>query len=222
MNLSERPVELISHICSFLDSPKDLLSFSLTSRRVCGTVIPNHIECRHIRCDVRCVALWKKLADLPWVASRFVSLEIIGRFETTALTNPIIPNHHPSFVIPDCASGITTRWQEERREEFWSDCIHALAAAVRVMSGLRSFRWIDKEEAQSMNDVFAALQNCTRLDNVQILIMPEFDNEDEPYICHSPVRCPTHKTKFVMAKSSSETSSGDFQICAHFPSTATT
>ena len=47
--LQEQSIELIDHISSFVDSPKDSLAFLLMSKHICNVVIPNHIKCWHSR-----------------------------------------------------------------------------------------------------------------------------------------------------------------------------
>jgi hypothetical protein len=72
-----------------------LLSFALTCKRACHAIIPDHIELRHIRCDLLRESLWQKLANSPAVASRITSLEII---DESRLVNSIVPTHVAQFT----------------------------------------------------------------------------------------------------------------------------
>lgn len=190
ISLAERPTELIDHVCFFIESPKDLLSLALTANQICVVVIPNHIECRYIRCNIRHIDLWKKLVELPWAASQFVSLELIDEHceigADAAYSDSILPNRHPLLAIPNRKDGIQLRWKDLNDRMTWEvDCMNALAAAIAVMSGLRSFRW-KIDQAPPMNNLFAAFSACTLLNEVQVIACHRLG--DEYWIHHLPVR----------------------------------
>lgn len=98
---SDQPVEIIDYICSFVDSPRDLLSLALVSKRLCQLVIPDHIECRHICCDSLQIGLWEKLVDFPSIASRFVSLEVTEASSALRTSPILVPRHHSLLTNPD-------------------------------------------------------------------------------------------------------------------------
>lgn len=181
--------ELIDHICSFIDRPKDLLSFALTSKQIYKVVVPNHIEFRHLRCDFRRVPIWHKLAALPAVASRFVSLEIIVEGGSCG-SNSIIPKH--SALLASCDT--TTKdllfdWnpryffaedehdydnyelgyqlEHEGHMAALQKCMHSFVAALRCMSGLIRFHWLIEQISPS-KEVSVALLNCPAIEDIDI------------------------------------------------------
>jgi hypothetical protein len=109
ISIANRPSEILDHICSFVDSPKDILSFALTSKEVCQLAIPDHIEFRHLRCDIRRISLWKKLAELPAVASRFVSLEVAVEVGTDH-RSPILPIRSRLLAHRDQTEDVLFKW----------------------------------------------------------------------------------------------------------------
>lgn len=208
----DQPIELIDHICSFMDSPRDLLSLSLVSKRVFEAVIPYHIECRHIRCDLRQVGLWKKLVSLPSIASRFVSLEITGTYKTRTL---ILPKHHSLLAS---SYDLTYRSKDKIETELWteSDCLNALAAAIQVMAGLKSFCW--NVAIKPVDSLFTALKRCSSLDDVQVLYIPEVATVPgigyRVWIHHSPVST-FRPSSNRSTQLDTGNSSGNCQTCAN-------
>ena len=175
---SDQPVELIDHTCSFLDNPKDLLSFALTCKIVCDVAIPNHIECRRIRCKFRRFSLWEKLANHPSIASRFVSLEIIG---------PDITELVPTRIkLLDCSDDVDDRYNSI---DFDFICMQSLAVATNTMSGLTSIHWLDSCCAP-ISDIFAAWTRCPALEDVQVKmggLTPYSSVNWTPEVVDSPV-----------------------------------
>ncbi|KIJ52046.1 hypothetical protein M422DRAFT_157122, partial [Sphaerobolus stellatus SS14] len=79
--LAKAPIEIQDAILTMLDSPKDLLSFALTSKHFYTLIVPFHIQFRVIVCDLWCNSLWKRLAERPLLCSR---IRILRLFDTEA------------------------------------------------------------------------------------------------------------------------------------------
>ena len=71
-------LELFGPICLHLGFEIDLLSFALTYKIISKVIIPDHLELRHLCCDFRRISLRERLVQLPAIASRMVSLELIA------------------------------------------------------------------------------------------------------------------------------------------------
>ncbi|KIJ50362.1 hypothetical protein M422DRAFT_100358, partial [Sphaerobolus stellatus SS14] len=69
--------DILEHLLSFIDSPKELLALALSSRSFYQLIIPYHLHLRHIRCDPLLVSLWSTLASKPAFARRVRRLELV-------------------------------------------------------------------------------------------------------------------------------------------------
>jgi hypothetical protein len=175
--LSAQPPELLDHICSYVDSPEDLLSLSLTSKQFCSPVIPNHIEFRRIRCDIRRLSVWTRLAESPTLAAKFTSLEI--GLEKDPLDKRTT---FPRAILPKSWIGSHTDGDSELGFN-WpngednvggvgvaaaTSWFASLVTVIRRMSSLTRFRWAVKFLPPS-HDVVSALKNsCVGLVDIQI------------------------------------------------------
>jgi hypothetical protein len=187
-SLSDQPSDILDHICAFVDEPKDILSFALTSRQIYQLVIPDHIEFRHLRCDIRRISLWKKLSELPAIASRFVSLEVIVEDGTDFHGHTIFPTRSKLLANRDEAEDILFDWNTEylsasegslslqweeyaqkqnARRQILDRCIQAFVGALQCMSGLARFHWL-VAQAEPSSDLFTALLKCPALKDVDI------------------------------------------------------
>lgn len=176
---SDQPVELIDHTCSFLDSPKDLLSFALTCKTVCDVIIPNHIECRHIRCNLDRFSLWQKLVNHPSIASRFVSLEIVESNITE-----LVPTR---IKLLDCSDDVEDRYSHSIDSLFVG--MQSMAVAISRMSGLTRIHWLERFYTP-IPDIFAAWTRCPALEDVQVTmggLMPYSSVNRTPEVVDSPV-----------------------------------
>jgi hypothetical protein len=196
---------LIDAICSFIDEPRDLLSFALTSRQVCKLVIPHHIEYRHLRCDFRRIALWTKLSQLPAVASRFISLEIIVENRSDAVI-AILPARSPILAGLDDPKGVLFDWSVDDGNLMHSSvlegCRKMFVAALQCMPGLVRFHWA-VEQLSPAHDILATFLGCNRLDDCQILSYHDHDigvvNPVESPVCRWRVQTVDHWTYFIVA-----------------------
>jgi hypothetical protein len=189
-SLQAQPIELIDYISSFVDNPKDLLAFSLTSKRICDVIVPNHIECRHLRCDFRRLSLWKALLEYPAIAGRFVSIEIVDEDS---------PGGYPGIIVPSVkALPFYVFSQEDKLGSDWvasqvelevtfknavASCLQTLVTVLRSMPHLLRFHW--HYYFAPTNDVFDALMFCHGLTDVEV----SYDAELFPGL-NSITRCP--------------------------------
>ncbi|KIJ50538.1 hypothetical protein M422DRAFT_103807, partial [Sphaerobolus stellatus SS14] len=75
------PVEIQDAILEMIDSPKDLLSFALTSKHFYGLIVPFHIQFRVIVCDLMCNSLWERISKRPHLCARIRTLRVIDTEE---------------------------------------------------------------------------------------------------------------------------------------------
>jgi hypothetical protein len=184
-SLTDQPSDILDHICAFVASPRDILSFALTSKQIYYQAIPDHIEFRHLRCDLRRISLWKKLSELPAVASRFLSLEVIVE-DGTNYGHPIFPIHSQLLVDRDETEDVLFDWspeyygsdsdsddrewrkqEQEARKVVLAKCMQAFVTALQSMSGLTRFHWLVAQQ-QPSSAVFAVLQKCPALKDVDM------------------------------------------------------
>jgi hypothetical protein len=171
-----------------VDSPKDLLAFSLTSKRICDVVIPNHIECRHLRCDFRRLSLWKALSEYPAIAGRFVSIEIVDEDSLSGHPGIIVPSVKAlPFYVFSQEDKLGSDWVEVTASEVEleamfknavASCLEILVTVLRSMPHLLRFHW--HYYFGPTNDVFDALTSCHGLTDVEVSydaeLFPESNN----------------------------------------------
>jgi hypothetical protein len=176
--LSAQPPELLDHICSYIDSPEDLLTLSLISKHFCSLIIPNHIEFRRIHCDIRRVSVWKKLADNPPLAAKFTSLEVGLEgyaWDGTTFRRAILPkswirsNPNDGFELGyQWLHGMGSIGPGEVDVAAATSCLASLVTAIHRMSSLTRFRWAVKYLPPSNDVVLALKHSCPGLVDVQI------------------------------------------------------
>jgi hypothetical protein len=184
-SLSDQPTDVLDHICAFVDRPKDILSFALTSRQIYQLAIPDHIEFRHLRCDIRRISLWEKLSELPAIASRFVSLEVIvegGDFIGRAIfptrskllvdrdeTDDVLFDWNPKYFAFDAEQSQLDEYMQTQRtrQPTLAKCMQAFVGALQCMSGLTRFHWL-VAQMQPSSALFATLPKCSALVDVDI------------------------------------------------------
>jgi hypothetical protein len=183
-SLSDQAPEILDHILSFVANPKDILSLGSTTKKIYGVAIPDHIEFRHLRCDVRRLSVWAKLAKLPALASRFVSLEVVVENDTDF--SPIVPTclgfaNLSKISVLDWVINPNEKvviWGDITSDMMLAKCINNLVAALRCMSGLRRFHWriAPPYQARVTEEVFAALIHCPNLEDIEIFPLENFNH----------------------------------------------
>jgi hypothetical protein len=137
-----------------VDSPKDLLAFALASKRVSDVVIPNHIECRYLRCDFIRLSLWKALSKCPEIAGRFVSIEIVDEDALGGRPGMIVPSVKAlPFYVFSAEDKVGSDWDhagvvvasEAEIEATFKNavtcCLRTLVTVLRFMPHLLRFHW---------------------------------------------------------------------------------
>src|SRR5262245_11844342 len=119
--------ELLDHICSFVHSPRDLLSFALCSRRLSAIIIPRHIQYRDLVCSIEHRDLLQKLQEHPHLSSRFVSLELCCSVEGLVWPKSLVEDDWPTMSKLDA-------------ERVRHDLSTEIAPGFRSLIGLTSFR----------------------------------------------------------------------------------
>ena len=152
-------VEIIEHIVSFLDRPRDLLSLALTSKHTHRIVIPIHLQTRLIRCDVRRVSLWNLLGSLPpIIATRFVSLQIVDEsFSICSTTpDPILP----VFLLDSSEEHPCTTYRAEAMEQ--------LVTVIPLMPSLKSFHMESTITTVTSSLIAALRDSCPNMSDLRI------------------------------------------------------
>jgi hypothetical protein len=191
-SFSHQPMELVDHISSFVESPKDLLSLSLTSKRACNVIIPRHIQFRHLRCDIRRATLWRRLAELPTLAARFVTVEITDEYGDLD-SGTIFPSARALRMDGDMfAPEFVFDWDAHDLDDgairaTLMDCSRIFASALQHMRGLRSFQW-QTDKLEPTNDLLASLTACPGLTDAEILYYDDTSDQQAFDIIKSPVR----------------------------------
>ncbi|KAF8517036.1 hypothetical protein BU17DRAFT_92206 [Hysterangium stoloniferum] len=164
--LGDLPIEIVEHIVSEIEHPRDLLSLALSNSSLKNIIIPYHIQFRHIACDPCREYLWQYLSDHPHLAARIRQIEIIPEGEHRRLAvakKVIVPG-----IIPGGAPST-------RRYRKWdhADALLPLAAAIVHMPNLRRFGVIRSYAyaAEYLSAFLAVMyQNCPNLTEFQAAI----------------------------------------------------
>ena len=170
-------VEIIEHIVSFLDRPRDLLSLALTSKRTLRIIIPIHLQTRLIRCDIRRIILWKLLGTLPpIIATRFVSLQIVEEsfpFSSMPESDVVLP----VFLFHSSGRHPSTTNRTEAMEQ--------LVATIPLMPSLKSFRLESTKTSVTSNLITVLRDSCPNISDLRF-----GNNSFWPYneTLHSSVR----------------------------------
>lgn len=152
-------------------------------------IIPRHIQFRHLRCDIRRATLWKRLAELPTLAARFVTVEITDEYDDSD-SGAIFPSARalrmggePEFVF-DCD---VHELDDAAIRAILMDCSRIFASALRHIQGLRSFQW-QTDKLEPTNDLLASLRACPGLTDAEILYYGNTSDQQAFDIIKSPVR----------------------------------
>jgi len=127
------PVELFEAIISFLDEPRDLLSFGLTCRLIYYIIVPDHLEFRQLRCSPQRTYIWQALLERPRLAKNIYSLELADE--------ELLPHYNgllvPTTLEPFNKFSINSPFSSESLPSFAT----ILAKAIMKMSRLKRFIW---------------------------------------------------------------------------------
>ncbi|KAF8510297.1 hypothetical protein BU17DRAFT_98246 [Hysterangium stoloniferum] len=130
--LFTRPEEIVVIIISHIEDRHDLLNLALTSRIFKRIIIPSFLDVIHIRCDPRRTDLWQWIASQPHLALRTRTLELVDEIDEK---RRLIDD---KALIP---SSFSQGFDILGGREFYENSVLSLAAAVMLMTDLRSFRW---------------------------------------------------------------------------------
>ena len=161
-------VEIIEHIVSFLDRPRDLLSLALTSKRTLRIIIPIHLQTRLIRCDIRRTFLWNLLASSsPVIAARFVSLQII---DEPRLVQPLFLTLAWGAILPIFLFDYSMRVDAERfpfpvKE---TAAMEHLVTAISFMPSLKRFHLESTRTSVTPSLIKALRDSCPDISDLRL------------------------------------------------------
>ena len=156
-SITRQPTEVLDSIIFHVDSKRDLLSLSLSCRRMYDVIFPRHFQYRVIKCKVSSISIWNHLIVNRALAMNVRRLDIIDE-------RSVEP-----FVVP---SGILTSDTdlESTDDELGLHDKHGryLVSALTKMTSLVSFSWSCNHSPISMDNVWPALLRCHSLCQVEI------------------------------------------------------
>ncbi|KAI0061263.1 hypothetical protein BV25DRAFT_1916947 [Artomyces pyxidatus] len=163
------PPEILDAIAGWIDSPDDVASFALVSKRIAAILSPRHTQLRLIVCRASFACLWKILANDAALARNVRVLRLTdGGF--TRLPRSILGED------PNCSHRYprlsTARVELEQCER---DYEHSLMAAIKNMENLTRFEWNHivssrirtREEPDSL-DIWTAVASCPNITELAI------------------------------------------------------
>lgn len=151
--------EVLDHICSFIPSPRDLLSFALCQRRLSAIIVPSHIQFRDLVLSLSHRSLIRKLPERPLLASRFVSLEYASNSKSFIWPASLLKNLSAEW--PVMGKGDQRRILDEVSKE--------LVPGIQCLVGLTSFR-CDLHATGMADPIFTALQeSCPALTTLELV-----------------------------------------------------
>ena len=156
-------VEIIEHIVSFLDRPRDLLSLALTCKRTLRIIIPIHLQTRLIRCDIRRTFVWKLLGTLPpIIASHLVSVQII---DEPVLVQPLFLTLASDAILPVFLFHSSEGYPFTTNQ---TEAMEQLVTAIPLMPSLKSFHMESTTTSVTSNLIAALRDSCPNISDLRI------------------------------------------------------
>ncbi|KAG6915616.1 hypothetical protein DXG01_010692 [Tephrocybe rancida] len=163
------PLDLLELIFDLVLSTSDLLSLALTSKQLCGLIIPNHLHFRRICCDFKRPTFWHALAAESSAASRCHELKILWGYHDEE------KQRIPLNLRVDFEKDKNAKLPKKKVEARFHSYLEALAGAIQRMPRLTSFIWRGNQPPSSA--IYAALlASCPRLAHVDLWLVYEQPN----------------------------------------------
>ncbi|KAF8900468.1 hypothetical protein CPB84DRAFT_1778999 [Gymnopilus junonius] len=160
--LQNLPFDMKDQILSLLDSPRDLFSFSLSSKEWASLIVPAHIEYREIRIRANRLAVWKHLAKRTDLAKNIRSLWLMSSKNETKEVFPrtLVPAFAAEAVTirPMLVDGVAVGQLQNKRP------LPEMVKAIRNFRSLRGFMWTACDgHGELVEEIFEALGHCRAL-----------------------------------------------------------
>ncbi|TFK70672.1 hypothetical protein BDN72DRAFT_838619 [Pluteus cervinus] len=182
--LTRQPTEILDSITSHIDTPRDLLSFSSTCRRIYDVVFPRHIYYRVIRCKISSIKVWHHLSTHKSLARNVRKLEIVDERAVVngsirgamagngvrVLIPPDIQGRDTDFEATSSAASHESSEDDHQRAKsrVYAKQERMLIRALGQMSGLEAFVWSCNHSPISVTDLWPTLLKCRDLKSVEV------------------------------------------------------
>ena len=156
------PFDIKDHLLCLLDSPKDLLSFSLSSKEWATLIIPNHIEYRDLRIRANRLAVWKHLATRADLSKSIRSLWLMSKENESKEIFPrtLVPSYAADTVATrrlEVEGALMGQLQNRRP-------LPEMVKAIKNFKYLKRFSWTASDgHGDVVEEIFDALRRCTGL-----------------------------------------------------------
>lgn len=156
-SITRQPTEVLDSIIFHVDSKRDLLSLSLSCRRMYDVIFPRHFQYRVIKCKVSSISIWNHLILNRALAKNVRKLEILDERSVVPLVVP------PGVLTSDTdlESADDELGLHDKQERY-------LVSALTKMTALTSFSWSCNHSPISMDNVWPTLLRCHSLHHVEI------------------------------------------------------
>lgn len=156
-SITRQPTEVLDSIIFHVDSKRDLLSLSLSCRRMYDVTFPRHFQYRVIKCKVSSISIWNHLIVNRALAKNVRRLEILDERSVEPLVVP------PGILTSDTDLESTDDelGLHDKQERY-------LISALTKMTALASFSWFCNHSPISIENVWPTLLRRHSLRQVEI------------------------------------------------------
>ncbi|KAF4575492.1 hypothetical protein EYR40_004770 [Pleurotus pulmonarius] len=158
-SITRQPTEILDAIAFHIDAPSDLLSLSLSCKRLHDIVIPRHLSYRVIRCKPSSISVWNHLATHRSLAQNVRYLTVID--ERCGASE---------LKLPYGVMGTSDTDLESTDDELGLHAKHEryMVSALARLSTLNAFTWTCNHSPVAIDQIWGVLQRCKTLREVQI------------------------------------------------------
>ncbi|GJJ12635.1 hypothetical protein Clacol_006878 [Clathrus columnatus] len=135
-------------IAYLIESPKVLLSLALTCRIFKTLIIPDHLEYRHISCDIRREDIWMLLANRPHLARGIRTIKLINE-------------GHNTICLPRAFGTVPQRNLDEDVLMASDETIALFKKSLSHMTALKMFTWKGHTYSDELVDISQVLTSTT-------------------------------------------------------------
>lgn len=147
-SLQAQPFDILNLVVTFLDSPKDLLALSLTSRQFYRLTCPHHIDFRYIRCDPNRLSLWEALFKHGEISKRFRRIELYNEAGSVRGGRTVLPQSWEFYDVEE----------DLHQARAYNQNIDPFINALGKMENLFRFSWVaEKGLTVPQRDAFPAI-----------------------------------------------------------------
>ena len=155
-SITRQPTEVLDSIIFHVDSKCDLLSLSLSCRRMHDVIFPRHFHYRVIKCKVSSISIWNHLIINRALAKNVRRLDILDERSVEPFVVPHILTSDTDLESTDDELGL-----HDKQERYF-------VSALTKMTALVSFSWSCNHSPISIDNVWPTLLRCHSLCQVEI------------------------------------------------------